>query len=419
MFGWARSKATVKLTGACGRGNRKLVDQNVSDCDPQLRLCVGDSVDKLQTPRGSDSSRNNNDREAKDLSPDRPPETLYLSRSKLQEVSENLLKNGALKYLYLEGNELQSIPPSMFTSLSNLLWLDLRHNQIQSLPTEIGRHRRLRTLLLEGNPITELPPELGNVLSLNGLNIRDCPLRYPPSASCSGASSASSNAPVVERLQLDLVESGVEEEEDGAAEEEELERFRELKLQMSLMEKAERETSVKPPKPHTLPALKRKKATRAAVTPAQFSAPAWNRSEERRQAALRELREKEAILEQRRKSQEALRKWRTQAKNPQQQAGHRQKKPGRPRRKEAEEAETEDSSDLARKSYSNIEYEESSAVQSLRQKIYIVVQKMEERRRNPTGSKEEQIEAAERDVREMRRLQAQLLDVKRGRGFAL
>ncbi|KAJ0067203.1 hypothetical protein NL108_013062, partial [Boleophthalmus pectinirostris] len=85
-----------------------------------------------------------------------------------------------IQHLYLEGNELRSLPESLFTSLPNLLWLDLRHNQLQSLPTEIGYHRCLRTLLLEGNPITELPPELGNVLSLRGLNLRDCPLSYPP-----------------------------------------------------------------------------------------------------------------------------------------------------------------------------------------------------------------------------------------------
>ncbi|KAF7668617.1 hypothetical protein LDENG_00299610 [Lucifuga dentata] len=68
----------------------------------------------------------------------------------------------------------------MFTSLPKLLWLDLRNNQISSLPAEIGLHRCLTTLLLEGNPISALPPELGNVISLRGLNLRNCPITFPP-----------------------------------------------------------------------------------------------------------------------------------------------------------------------------------------------------------------------------------------------
>ncbi|XP_072292424.1 leucine-rich repeat-containing protein 27-like [Eucyclogobius newberryi] len=231
--------------------------EDVTDSDLQLRLSIGDDADRPPTP---DGSRGDDEDEAKEMSARRPPETLTLSRNALREVSGNLLKNRALKYLYLEGNELRSIPPSLFTGSPNLLWLDLRHNQIQSVPTEIGRHRCLRTLLLEGNPITELPPELGNVLTLSGLNIRDCPLRYPPRGVLQrgvfsilqylraalaqrpvSAPKSLPDPPVVERLQLELMESGVDEDE-----EDELERFRELKLQMSLMETAEQENAAKP-----------------------------------------------------------------------------------------------------------------------------------------------------------------------------
>ncbi|XP_031435110.1 leucine-rich repeat-containing protein 27 isoform X5 [Clupea harengus] len=41
-------------------------------------------------------------------------------------------------------------------------------------------HRCLRTLLLEGNPVTELPLELGNVVTLKALNLRHCPISFPP-----------------------------------------------------------------------------------------------------------------------------------------------------------------------------------------------------------------------------------------------
>lgn len=46
-----------------------------------------------------------------------------------------------LQYLYLEGNQISSIPDSLFIRLPNLQWLDLRNNQIVSLPAEIGLHR--------------------------------------------------------------------------------------------------------------------------------------------------------------------------------------------------------------------------------------------------------------------------------------
>lgn len=46
-----------------------------------------------------------------------------------------------LKNLYLEGNQISNLPDSMFISLPNLLWLDLRNNQIPSIPAGIGLHR--------------------------------------------------------------------------------------------------------------------------------------------------------------------------------------------------------------------------------------------------------------------------------------
>lgn len=409
-------------------------------CDLQLRLGVGDSLDKPQTIHSSEKE------ESKELTEYYSSETMCLSRTRLQKVPEHLLKNITLKYLYLEGNELCSIPPSFFTSLPSLLWLDLRCNQIKSLPAEIGLHRSLRTLLLEANPITELPPELGNVLSLTGLNLRDCPISYPPQDVLQrgvqsilqflrralaqrpiSATKSLPDLPMVEKLQLELMGSSLEEEE--MAEEEDLQRFRDLKHKMSLMDKAELETAPQEdtrPKPRPLPTMKKKKVTtKATVTPQLhlFDTQHWNKPEERRQAVMKELKEKQAILDQRRKSQEALRKWWTQAKNTQQ-SGHKQKKQERHRQKEEAGTDTkpgaEDSSDLPHpQTCSLMEYKESSGVCKLREQIYAIVQKMVERRRDPKGTREEQIEAAEQDMKEMRKLQAQILDMKRGRGFAL
>ncbi|XP_051838747.1 leucine-rich repeat-containing protein 27 isoform X5 [Antechinus flavipes] len=43
-----------------------------------------------------------------------------------------------------------------------------------------GTVRNLKTLLMEKNPIKALPVELGNLMSLKALNLRNCPLEFPP-----------------------------------------------------------------------------------------------------------------------------------------------------------------------------------------------------------------------------------------------
>ncbi|XP_037321740.1 leucine-rich repeat-containing protein 27-like [Pungitius pungitius] len=395
----------------------------------QLGFVFGNSLVKPQTPRILSQ-----DAEQRELPDCYSTETLCLSRTQLKHVAESILKNSRLKYLYLEGNQLSSMPDSMFISLPNLLWLDLRNNQITSLPAEIGSHRSLKTLLLEGNPISELPPELGNVITLKGLNLRNCPICFPPqhivneglqsilqylrSAMAMRPVSARKSPPelpLVEKLQLsDLMGSSVDEQED----EDELQRFRELRQKMIVLEKAELVSADGDPKSRLLPAIKKKKAhTRAGGVPHPplSCTRHWERPEERRQAALKEMAEKQAILEQRRKSQEALRKWRNQAKINQEKKSLQQKKHAEHRKREV--AETDSKPGVVQVSPLSIpECEETRSARELERRISARVDKMQERRRNPTGTTTDQMAAAERDFEEMRRLQARLLERKRNQG---
>ena len=68
----------------------------------------------------------------------------------------------SFQHLYLEQNNLISLPENFFDCLHNLKWLDLRRNYLTHLPSAyIGRHKRLKTLLLEDNELKTLPLELG------------------------------------------------------------------------------------------------------------------------------------------------------------------------------------------------------------------------------------------------------------------
>ncbi|XP_018534849.1 LOW QUALITY PROTEIN: leucine-rich repeat-containing protein 27 [Lates calcarifer] len=412
----------------------------------QLSSVFGSGVVKPQTPHFLSE-----DAEPQEPAEHYPTETVCLSRTQLKHVSQSILKNSTLKYLYLEGNQISSIPDSLFISLPSLQWLDLRNNQIVSLPAEIGSHRSLKALLLEGNPISELPPELGNVITLKGLNLRNCPITFPPpdivhqglqsilqylrSAMAQRPVSvrkAPPELPVVEKLQLtELQESSVE-EQDESVDEDELQKFKELKHKMMLLDKAELGSKAQSDRnltPRLLSLTKRKKAaTGAGVIPELplFDSPHWKRPEERKQAAMKELKEKQAVLEQRRKNQEALRTWRSQAKITQEKktSEHRQKKSERQRKPEEAEAGLnpgveEESGDTPQRETTTIpitECEETRSARELERQIRARVEKMQERRRNPRGTASEQMAAAEQDVEEMRKLQTRLLERKRNRG---
>nr|XP_019946330.1 PREDICTED: leucine-rich repeat-containing protein 27 [Paralichthys olivaceus]XP_019946339.1 PREDICTED: leucine-rich repeat-containing protein 27 [Paralichthys olivaceus] len=362
-----------------------------------------------------------------------PTEALSLSRTMLKHVPERILRSSTLKYLYLEGNQICSIPDSLFVSLPSLQWLDLRNNLIVRLPAEIGLHRYLKTLLLEGNPISDLPPELGNVITLKGLNLRNCPITFPPQDIVHqgvqgilqylrsimaerqvSTRKAPPELPMVEKLQLsELRESSVEEQD-----EDELQKFKELKDKMILLDRAEWGSMVqgdRNPKSHLHPIIKGKKATtQAGMIPRLllFDTPTWKRPEERRQAAMKEMNEKQAIVEQRIKSRSALQKWQTQARITQvkNMSAQMLQKNERQKKQKGAEAGGKDSSDVPQRQTSTMsitDCEERSS-RELERQIRARAEKIQERHKNPRGAASEQMAAAEQDLKELTKIQTQL-----------
>ncbi|XP_053358847.1 LOW QUALITY PROTEIN: leucine-rich repeat-containing protein 27-like [Clarias gariepinus] len=432
--------------------------------DLHLSLDCGETALKSHSRgsacRGDESSEHQMNHDSSDM--------LYLSRQELKVIPDYVCKYTSLKNLYLEGNELSILPDNLLSSLPHLLWLDLRNNQLTCLPANIGQHRCLKTLLLEGNPIIELPVELGNLITLRALSLRNCPISFPPqevlqqglahilqflrrtdlarrplSMRCAHA-----DMPAVERLALsEILQSSLDLSE---VDDNEIERFKELRQRMIQLDRAD----LGPTKPvispqHYLgaaegdrfhstqpPSMKRTQDSTRGLLPElpPSDLPNWKRAEEKRLAAMRrELKEKQAVLEQKRKNAELLQGWRNQAKIMQDRKMLEHKLDrNNIHQKQTNAADSSNnpndtSEALNNNSHSKAqntqqpsirmrkETEETRAARDreLEQRIRFHVQMMQERRRRPRGSPAEEAEAAAQEMEEVKQLQAELAERRR------
>lgn len=95
----------------------------------------------------------------------------WLGLTRLTEASiTTLVSYPALKVLYLNGNELTSLPDSI-GQLTGLKTLYLGTNQITRLPDSIGQLGSLKTLSLRCNKFTTLPDSIGQLTGLETLDL--------------------------------------------------------------------------------------------------------------------------------------------------------------------------------------------------------------------------------------------------------
>ncbi|GCB67505.1 hypothetical protein scyTo_0013711 [Scyliorhinus torazame] len=264
--------------------------------------------------------------------PSPPCEMVDLGGRRLESLPEHILHMPALQNLYLEGNAISGLSEDFFHQLPNLLWLDLRNNKLTMLPLSIGDHRCLKTLLLEGNPIRKLPVELGNLTSLKALNLRKCPIVFPPEAIMHQGLIAilaflrmpilkaghDTEMPSIEKLQLNVrTESSL-----SFSDEKERQRFKTLKQKLIQEEKKEEPSQSKKVWGagflSTISSIPREKTPNLNALFPELTAYDMTiqtkRKHELRLAALKEHKQKQAFIEQRMKDQKTLRDWRNQAK---------------------------------------------------------------------------------------------------------
>ena len=76
----------------------------------------------------------------------------------------------ALKFLNVRDNQLMSIPAEI-GQLQALEELVLSENHLKSIPAEIGKLNELKELYLQANQLTSIPPEIGQLKLLKCLNL--------------------------------------------------------------------------------------------------------------------------------------------------------------------------------------------------------------------------------------------------------
>ena len=115
--------------------------------------------------------------------------SLSIKGNRLQKFPIAVSGAHTLEKLDLSENKISSIDDDAFDGLENLIELDLSFNELNYLPTSIGKLRKLKRLNLSENKISSLPKEFENLTSLEFLDFDGNPIeRVPVEISSQGVS---------------------------------------------------------------------------------------------------------------------------------------------------------------------------------------------------------------------------------------
>ncbi|XP_050436039.1 leucine-rich repeat-containing protein 57-like isoform X2 [Adelges cooleyi] len=108
-------------------------------------------------------------------------EIVDLKSRNLSSIPESIFQDigYGVRFLYLNNNNIRTLPDKLFTGLPNLTWLDLRCNRVRRIPDSVEGHPNLQVFLLGKNNLKELPTVLGSIRKLRELQFGGNPLEFP------------------------------------------------------------------------------------------------------------------------------------------------------------------------------------------------------------------------------------------------
>ncbi|KAI8057957.1 hypothetical protein BDF22DRAFT_739360 [Syncephalis plumigaleata] len=105
---------------------------------------------------------------------------LELNHNLLHSLPSEMAMLSNLRFLNLRGNFFREFP-LILCSLPNLEILDIGRNKIRTLPEDFGQLMSLKILSIANNRICQLPQYIGDMKQLRILKIHHNPLSWPPS----------------------------------------------------------------------------------------------------------------------------------------------------------------------------------------------------------------------------------------------
>lgn len=168
---------------------------------PSDLLQIGQDVDKADLQK-------NRLKEVTDISHLSNLTELNLCRNELVEFPKEISELQQLVRLYINQNNIKSIPENIFPSLKKLKFLKMSTNKLSQLPSDMSKCEKLiylnlsnnclkdvqslvglgqlNELYVENNRLTELPCALFKFQNLEKFKANSNPLRKPPEAICAG-----------------------------------------------------------------------------------------------------------------------------------------------------------------------------------------------------------------------------------------
>eukprot|EP01102_Stenamoeba_stenopodia_P015118 TRINITY_DN5119_c0_g1_i1.p1 TRINITY_DN5119_c0_g1~~TRINITY_DN5119_c0_g1_i1.p1 ORF type:complete len:975 (+),score=339.93 TRINITY_DN5119_c0_g1_i1:86-3010(+) len=113
-------------------------------------------------------------------------EKLSLNHNSIKSIPDQIAALDSLKILNLAENEIQSLPAG-FAGLK-LTTLQLAHNELSELPSELGSIQALTELDVSHNKLSAIPESFGNLAALKTLNIANNHISDLPESLFGGAS---------------------------------------------------------------------------------------------------------------------------------------------------------------------------------------------------------------------------------------